>query len=209
MKWVISSAVATCLLAGVFWYGSSLSTPPSARASAPGARAAASRSAGPAKQREIERQSVEPAAAAPIVARPVHRHESVPPTAPTDAIAISIEDFSSLHALMDDYFEDDARDPTWAKQTSREIRQQLLERLPERSRVSSLECRTSLCRLVTVHEARADGQRFWEEGFAGAHAWPGGYTVGPIAQENAGFTLVTYLMREGHEAPALERTAME
>jgi len=32
--------------------------------------------------------------------------------------------------------------------------------------------------------------------------------VGPVAQSNVGFTLVMYLMREGREAPALERTAL-
>jgi hypothetical protein len=116
-----------------------------------------------------------------------------------------IEQFAVVHDALEQNFGSQANDGAWAMEARRSVETKLGE-LPAASRLRSIECRSTLCRMETVHDRYSDARDFTSR-FASLEQrpWSGGFFMGPISEDpqNGAVTYVTYLVREGIELPAI------
>jgi len=93
-------------------------------------------------------------------------------------------------------------DRTWSAETAVRLRGNVSSRLPHDSRLRSLECRESLCRLETSHPDADQFREFQRESLrAPDFGWQGAMFFSPLKLESSGeVTAVTYLIRPGRPA---------
>ena len=129
---------------------------------------------------------------------PQHVAQPKPPETP-------IEQFALVHDTLEQRFGSQANDGAWAMEARRSLETKLAD-LPAASRLRSIECRSTLCRMETIHDRYSDAQDFTSR-FATLEQrpWRGGFYMGPIAEDpqNGAVTFVTYLVREGVELPPI------
>jgi hypothetical protein len=88
----------------------------------------------------------------------------------------------------------------WSQEASRQLTATILEHLPGGSRLKSLDCRSTMCRVEIAHRDQAAHGPFLRQGFT---RWPGSIFVAG-EQEDAGELIVTLLAaREGTELPLM------
>ena len=61
-------------------------------------------------------------------------------------------------------------DPTWSRDSERHLSSILRTQLPDTSRVTSIECRSTMCEIKLEHGNVEDGEKYLVQGFSG---WPG------------------------------------
>src|SRR5262245_44130605 len=116
-----------------------------------------------------------------------------------------IEQFALVHDTLEEKFVSQASDGGWAMEARRSLETRLAD-LPAASRIRSIECRSTLCRMETIHDRYADARDYTSR-FASIdqRPWNGGFYTGPISEDpqNGAVTFVTYLVREGTEMTAI------
>jgi len=117
-----------------------------------------------------------------------------------------IEQFALVHDTLETAFASQAHDGVWAMEARRRMDATLLARLPVKSAVTSIDCRSTLCRIETTHDGYAYAREFVGQLLTPERQpWNGAFYTGPIAQDSrsGAVTFVTYLAREGVELPAI------
>ena len=140
-------------------------------------------------------------AAAPAPLAPARSAASPRATPPADPI----EDFAPVHDALEAAFAAESVDGPWATRARRTAAAHLDAKLPEGSRIDAIECRSTLCRVRSVHPSAARADEF-ASGVAlrnEAAPWAGDVTLGVIEQAPNGtaVTVVAYLAREGVNLP--------
>jgi hypothetical protein len=130
---------------------------------------------------------------------------SLPRVAQPKPQGTPIEDFALVHDTLEQKFGSQASDAAWAME-ARSSMEAKLAHLPSASRLRSVECRSTLCRIETIHDRYSDAWDFTRR-FASLdqRPWNGGFSTGPISEDpqSGAVTYVTYLVREGTEMPAI------
>jgi hypothetical protein len=130
---------------------------------------------------------------------------TAPKVAQPKPLETPIEQFALVHDTLEQTFGSQANDGGWAIEARRSVETKLAD-LPVASRLRSIECRSTLCRVETIHDRYADARDFTGR-FASLdqRPWAGGFYTGPISEDpqNGAVTFVTYLVREGMELPAI------
>jgi hypothetical protein len=99
-------------------------------------------------------------------------------------------------------YSDEAVDSVWSARVTDKLGAAVRNRLPGGSRLTSLECRTTMCQLKIVHtDPRAHGQ-FLMDGFMD---WPGSVFVAGEEQDRGGLAVTLIAAREGTEPPIAPR----
>jgi hypothetical protein len=132
---------------------------------------------------------------------------SLPRVAQPKAQTTPIEDFALLHDTLEEKFGSQASDGAWATEARRSLESKLAD-LPVASRLRSIECRSTLCRMETIHDRYSDARDFTNRfglGPSDQRPWNGGFFTGPISEDarTGTVTFVTYLVREGKEMPTI------
>lgn len=164
---------------------------------------------GPAERREV----VWLRPPAPVEPSPTgSRDEPAAPSEPTlqrvaqpKPLETPIEQFARVHDTLEQKFDSQASDGGWAMDARRSVEARLAD-LPVASRVRSIECRSTLCRVETIHDRYPDARAFTSRLAAlDQRPWNGGFYTGPISEDpqTGAVTFVTYLVREGMELPAI------
>jgi hypothetical protein len=127
-------------------------------------------------------------------------------TAPVAKPAASpIESYAPVHDAMEAAFVSEPTDASWSRDARRTMENGVAAHLPEGSRITSVDCRSTLCRVEMTHDNYRRAKEFANGAFASPEGrpWNGAYTSGPVAKdERTGqITFVAYLTREGAELP--------
>jgi len=113
--------------------------------------------------------------------------------------------FAPISDMMEAAFVGEVADPSWARDAHKTVATAFTNELPDGSRIKSIDCRSTLCRIETIHDNHERATEFIGRVVAdpAKRPWNGSFAAGPIAENPAGglVTLVTYLMREGAELP--------
>lgn len=124
-----------------------------------------------------------------------------------------VEDFAPIHQGMEMAFAGERLDPSWARDARRLVDTALSAHLPDGSRLTAVECRSSLCRVETTHESRNDAKEFTSKSLSdpASRPWNGSFASGPTSVDalNGRVTQIVYLVREGHELPNLDSATDE
>lgn len=135
----------------------------------------------------------------------VSPEQSSPRVAQPRPLQTPIEQFVLVHDTLEQKFGSEASDGAWAMEARRSVETKLAD-LPVASRLRSIECRSTLCRMETIHDRYSDAQEFTSRLAAlNRRPWNGGFYTGPISEDpqNGAVIFVTYLVREGMELPAI------
>ncbi|QAT82764.1 dihydrolipoamide acetyltransferase [Corallococcus coralloides] len=89
-------------------------------------------------------------------------------------------------------------DGDWSASASRTLDDAFRAHLPGTSRVKSLECRATLCRVELVHRAQADHGAFLMNGL---RTWPGSVFIANEAQEGNDYVVTLLASKEGTNPP--------
>jgi hypothetical protein len=116
-----------------------------------------------------------------------------------------IEAFATIHETMGAAFVAEPVEGAWASRATYLVRDKLAAALPSDSRLESIECHATLCRIRSLHDNLASANRFIDSRLAanGSLPWNGPFSVGVVEQapNDGPVTLVTYFGREGHDLP--------
>ncbi|WP_433926504.1 hypothetical protein AB3662_26660 [Sorangium cellulosum] len=106
---------------------------------------------------------------------------------------------------LDTVFHDESVDRAWTAGAQATAQRRLSAVLPETSRLRSIECRASLCRVESAHQDPDSYNRFVYGAFhdPATKLWNGGSfaTVLPDPDEEGRVVTVAYLARDGHSLP--------
>jgi hypothetical protein len=196
--------IAVVALTGVGWFVLARD-PPRFRNAARDAPAAALsslpevRATRPASQVSVPRH----APALPRVASIANEPQEHPATASeTRPAAMAPEE---LRVQLDHAFQDEAVDETWTVQAAATARTRMAAVLPETSRLRSIECRASMCRLETAHKDPESYGKFLVGAFhdPATRLWNAGGFSTPLADrdEEGRVVTVAFLAREGEALP--------
>jgi len=117
-----------------------------------------------------------------------------------------IEQFALVHDTLEAAFTSQSRDGGWAMEARRTADATLSAGLPPKSALKSIDCRSTLCRIESIHDRYKDAKAFVNQlGTPERRPWNGAFYTGPISQDprSGAVTFVTYLAREGVELPAI------
>lgn len=89
-------------------------------------------------------------------------------------------------------------DPQWRADATRKLDAAIRDRLPTGSRLGSIECHTTMCRVEVFHHDPNAGQAFVMDAF---RDWPGSLFVAKDRQERGEHVVTIIASREGHELP--------
>jgi hypothetical protein len=92
----------------------------------------------------------------------------------------------------------EATDPNWRNDAERTLRASIEGGLPERSKLLSIECRTTMC-LVEVAHATAEAAHSWMIG--GFKGWAGSVLVAGEEEESGGVQQTLVAVRQGVVPP--------
>jgi hypothetical protein len=158
------------------------------------------------RMQEVRTEPSAPPAAEPTRAG-VAEPSSPPATRPraSPAVLSPLEAFSPIHDTMEALFASEPTDASWAREARRTAEGAVTSQLPPGSRLTAVDCRSTLCRIESNHETGEEAQRFVGAlTEAGKRPWNGTLTAGPVEHDaRTGRTVyVTYLLREGVDLPA-------
>jgi hypothetical protein len=105
-----------------------------------------------------------------------------------------------VRAKLDGYFDNQRPDPAWSKQATVLLDNHIYKGIPSGSKLLSVECRSSICRVESTHASTAVYQKFVDE----ALLFHQGGWDGPIMTQitNPGVepvVSVAYLLRNGED----------
>ncbi|NBD07690.1 hypothetical protein [Corallococcus silvisoli] len=95
-------------------------------------------------------------------------------------------------------FAEEPVDGDWSARAARTLDDAFREHLPATSRVKSLECRATLCRVELVHRAAADHGAFL---MSGLRTWRGSVFIAREAQEGDDYVVTLLASKEGTNPP--------
>ena len=121
--------------------------------------------------------------------------DEVPPPPPLRPPPASLEQ-SRTRVLT--AFAEEPVDSDWSGKASHTLDEAFRKHLPASSRVKSLDCRATLCRVELVHRAATDHGAFLMNGL---RAWPGSVFVASEAQEGADYVVTLLASKEGTRPP--------
>jgi hypothetical protein len=138
-------------------------------------------------------------AGASAAARPANLPAVEPARAPDAGARVVGE---SEEYLMEAFAAESA-DPTWARAAEDTIEYKLSEQLPSASTIQSVECRTLLCRIATVHHDETLFGEFLMNAFKDPdkRIWPGEAFTLQSSRAGGEVVAVSYLAREGESLP--------
>jgi hypothetical protein len=148
------------------------------------------------------------------VAAPVPRvnpQERAPQAAPVDSApprestTAHPPDVAKVRDLLETSFTGEQPDPQWVAQAQSTAKTKLTEAMPDTSSVRSIACRSSMCRIETIHEDVQHYQEFVQRAFLNPETkvWNGGFFSTPLtAPGNGKLVVVSYLARDGADLPA-------
>lgn len=105
---------------------------------------------------------------------------------------------------MESAFIDESNDPGWALQAERIAQEKLDMAMPQASALLSVECRSSMCRIETVHRNPDDYGQFQQSAFARPETqiWNAASLSTPLRPDDSGgMVIVSYVAREGRTLP--------
>lgn len=107
-------------------------------------------------------------------------------------------------------FEDEQPDRAWTSTAEELVRTRLAPRLPEGSTLISVECRSSMCRLLSAHSGPDSYKKFLEAAFKNPESqpWNGASFATPTPERDRDGNVITvaYLAREGQGRTFMEAT---
>jgi hypothetical protein len=116
-----------------------------------------------------------------------------------------VEAFARTHKTIEGSFQAEPMEADWASHAKYLAQDKLTAALGPESRIESIECRSSMCRIRSVHADPNSANQFINSklGQDDSLPWRGPFTVGVVeeAPNNGPVTLITYLGREGHHLP--------
>ena len=122
------------------------------------------------------------------------------------------ESFAPIHDTMEAAFVSENADPSWARDARRTAERSLIQHMPDGSRIASIECRSTMCRIESNHDHAHAADAFANEtlGSSERQPWNGAFATGAISEgDNGGsVTMVSYLMREGNEMPSVDNETL-
>ncbi|WP_375743302.1 hypothetical protein NR800_33920 [Corallococcus interemptor] len=121
--------------------------------------------------------------------------EDVPPAPPIRPPPAS---FEQSRTRVFNAFAAEPVDGDWSARASRTLDDAFRAHLPGTSRVKSLECRATLCRVELVHRAQADHGAFLMNGL---RTWPGSVFIANEAQEGDDYVVTLLASKEGTNPP--------
>ncbi|CAM4310021.1 hypothetical protein G4177_05130 [Corallococcus sp. ZKHCc1 1396] len=95
-------------------------------------------------------------------------------------------------------FAEERVDNDWSGKAAQTLNDAFRQHLPPGSRVKSLDCRATLCRVELVHRSAADHGALLMNGM---RAWPGSVFVASEAQEGADYVVTLLASKEGTNPP--------
>jgi len=100
-------------------------------------------------------------------------------------------------------FASEGRDGRWSGTTANELSRSVREALPAGSNVSSVDCKSRICRLETTHENVEAFREFNTAAFArtGQTLWRGAVYSAVREQSGSSIVALTYLAKEGEVLP--------
>jgi len=116
-----------------------------------------------------------------------------------------IAQFAHVRDTLERAFAAEPGDGAWAMVARRSVETRFAD-LPAASRLRSIDCRSTLCRVETLHDGYSDARVFTQRlASLDQRAWSGGLFTGPIAQDpqSGAVTFVTYLVRDGVALPVI------
>lgn len=111
-----------------------------------------------------------------------------------------------LQSRMEEAVYTESVDPSWSRQAEDQARAGLQQLLGDSSRLESVRCSASLCRIETSHRSRDDLQRFSEQTVLSPQPalWNGAMFASLSPDSREGHLIsVIYLAREGRPLPAV------
>jgi len=129
-------------------------------------------------------------------------------TRPEDLAELNAREMKNIHDTMESQFGQENTDPKWSRSADSEIRTKVNSRLPKESRFTSLECRTSMCRLEISHRDAQTYREFVNKTLSAADfQWPGPMNFAILRTLPSGeVDAVAYLVRPGYSQPTFETT---
>jgi hypothetical protein len=133
------------------------------------------------------------------------RERRVPPARAKPESAVA--SFAPIRQPLEALFESEAPDPAWAGEARSLAENALAAHLPSGSRITSAECRASVCRIESSHGSARIAHSFIRDALTdlSTRAWTGGLATG-LTKEGAATgeaTMTTFLMREGADLPPM------
>jgi len=122
-------------------------------------------------------------------------------------LATSPED---MQDKLDTVFEEEIADPSWASDAEYTAEQKLAVAMPESSAISSIECRSSICRIETFHQNSDAYGKFSEQAFKNpdTRIWTAdAFSALVSGDEQVGLIVVSYVSREGKALPSMDTKA--
>lgn len=99
-------------------------------------------------------------------------------------------------------FGQESADPQWSAVATHKLEATLRAHLPKGSRLSTIECHTTMCQVQVLHTDPVAARDFLLQGFGD---WPGSLLVTEDRQEPNGQAVTILASREGHEPPLAPR----
>jgi hypothetical protein len=152
--------------------------------------------------RVIREEPAAPDPAAAAVPGPTPQ-PNAPPASSAPAPATPAE----IHARFDARFNEERRDEAWAGTSQRTATSRISAVLPATSKLQSIECRASMCRIETTHEDAGHYRNFVRDGFLDPNTapWNGAYFSTAVPDPDSGKLVATaYLAREGESLPDIQ-----
>lgn len=141
--------------------------------------------------------------AAPAVSERAPRERAARAQPPTP-----LESFVPVRQGMEALLQGERVDPAWADAARAQAENAFAGKLPEGSRLGTVDCRTTICRIETFHDSEANADQFVERsvGEPSSRPWNGSFATGPVAIDRSSgrVTTLVFLMRESHDLPAIE-----
>jgi hypothetical protein len=171
--------------------------------------------AAPAPAKAADSGAPSPAPNAANAASPRNAAPSTPPAdapAPTETPMPSPATMAKIASVRDKFqgqFDAERSDPRWAAEAESTLKEKLGGMLPDSSKIQSIDCRATMCRIETVHENMDRFRQFMGGAFMDPNTkvWNGGFFSSPVGEVSDGGKLdvVTYVAREGQELPRLDQ----
>ncbi|WP_437677062.1 hypothetical protein [Sorangium sp. So ce131] len=158
---------------------------PTRGAKAPDRHAASAR---PAPRELAPEPTVEPEPPAP------ERAAAVEPTAPEPE-----DQVAHVEAL----YSGEAVDRSWAASAEQRLDEGLRRYFGEGSRMVSVDCRTSLCKVNVFHQGLSEQTAFVEKAFRANDYWPGARMAWRQAHPDGSVTSELYFVKDGEPLPQL------
>jgi hypothetical protein len=115
-------------------------------------------------------------------------------------------DMTEMREQLEESFTKQRTDARWTDEARRTAETRLSVILPETSKLQALECRTSMCRIETVHQGLESYRQFVQDAFMNPETklWNGGFFLIQLADPVDGkLVTIAYLARDGAKLPPI------